>query len=293
MTTVSHSPSESDLRRYNNPVPASPAEFENGDTMTQEEFHRLYEQTPETFKAELVGGVVYISSPVYFHDDQGNELSLDNGDNLTQEEFHNIYQHAPPGLKAELVGGIVYMASPLKVTHGSNHLPLGSLFFIYEAKTRGVEAGDNTTIKLARDLEPQPDLYLRVLPACGGRTRTVHDYVVGAPECLAEVAVRSRSFDLNQKRVEYQRHGVEEYLVVVAAERRLRWFDLAAGREHDIPADGIIRLATFPGLWIDVAAVFAKDSDQMLKVMEAGLATPEHAEFVLRLEMARQRSGGG
>ena len=38
--------------------------FENGDRMDQKTFHALYEQTPEGFKAELIGGVVYVSSPV-------------------------------------------------------------------------------------------------------------------------------------------------------------------------------------------------------------------------------------
>ncbi|MGC1273508.1 MAG: Uma2 family endonuclease [Planctomycetaceae bacterium] len=32
--------------------------------MSREEFHRLYEQTPDHFKAELVGGTVYVASPV-------------------------------------------------------------------------------------------------------------------------------------------------------------------------------------------------------------------------------------
>jgi len=36
----------------------------NGDHLTQPEFHRLYEATPEDFRAELIEGVVYVSSPV-------------------------------------------------------------------------------------------------------------------------------------------------------------------------------------------------------------------------------------
>jgi Uma2 family endonuclease len=39
------------------------APFENGDHMDQKTFHRLYMQTPEGFKAELVGGIVYVASP--------------------------------------------------------------------------------------------------------------------------------------------------------------------------------------------------------------------------------------
>lgn len=33
-------------------------ELHTGDRMTRAEFHRIYEQTPEEFKAELVGGIV-------------------------------------------------------------------------------------------------------------------------------------------------------------------------------------------------------------------------------------------
>jgi hypothetical protein len=30
--------------------------------MSREEFHRIYEQMPEDFKAELIGGIVYVAS---------------------------------------------------------------------------------------------------------------------------------------------------------------------------------------------------------------------------------------
>jgi Uma2 family endonuclease len=36
----------------------------SGDRMTREEFHRAYEQTPEDFKAELIGGIVFVASPL-------------------------------------------------------------------------------------------------------------------------------------------------------------------------------------------------------------------------------------
>ncbi len=37
----------------------------NGDRMKQPEFHRRYESYPEGVRAELIGGVVYMSPPVY------------------------------------------------------------------------------------------------------------------------------------------------------------------------------------------------------------------------------------
>src|SRR5207253_742864 len=99
-------------------------------------------------------------------------LELHTGDRMTREEFHRIYQQMPEDFEAELIGGTVYVGSPLKRKHGTNHLPLGTLFFAYEGTTPGVESGDNTTILLGEKGEPQPDLYLRVLPEFGGQSRT-------------------------------------------------------------------------------------------------------------------------
>ena len=36
-------------------------ELHNGDHMTQPEFHRIYQRMPKEFKAELIGGIVYLS----------------------------------------------------------------------------------------------------------------------------------------------------------------------------------------------------------------------------------------
>ena len=63
---------------------------------------------------------------------------------MSADDFHRIYKEMPEDFKAELIGGIVYVASPLKRRHGTNHLPLGTLFFTYESNTPGVESGDNT-----------------------------------------------------------------------------------------------------------------------------------------------------
>src|SRR5205823_6033862 len=38
--------------------PSRPPELHTGDRMTREEFHRIYEQMPKEFRAELIGGIV-------------------------------------------------------------------------------------------------------------------------------------------------------------------------------------------------------------------------------------------
>jgi Uma2 family endonuclease len=217
---------------------------------------------------------------------------LHTGDRMTREEFHRIYEQMPEGFRAELIGGIVYVASPLQLRHGTNHLPLGTLFFTYEGNTPGVESGDNTTILLGEEGEPQPDLFLRILPEYGGQSRTTaDDYVAGAPELIAEIAHTNRAIDLHAKRDDYTRYGVCEYLVVCLRENRLRWFDLRANQELQPDADGVFRIRTFPGLWIHGEALLAKDYHRLMAALQQGLAMPEHAAFVSRLAAARGTGG--
>jgi Uma2 family endonuclease len=215
---------------------------------------------------------------------------LHTGDRMTRPEFHAAYERTPPGFKAELVGGIVYVASPLKRRHGSPHVVLATLFGVYRLNTPGVEAADNTTLLLGEEAEPQPNLYLRVLPEYGGQSRTTpDDYVEGAPELVAEVAHSTRALALHAKRADYTRAGVREYLVLCLREGRLRWFDLRADRELAPDPDGVLRIHCFPGLWIDVEALFEQDR-RVITVLEQGLATPEHAAFVQSLAEARAQA---
>lgn len=46
------------------PTPEDYAELRNGDRMSQKEFHRAYERMPSGFEAELIGGIVYVASPL-------------------------------------------------------------------------------------------------------------------------------------------------------------------------------------------------------------------------------------
>jgi Uma2 family endonuclease len=220
---------------------------------------------------------------------QGPTPELHSGDRMNREEFHRIYETTPEDFKAELVGGTVYVASPLSRGHGRNHLPLGALFYLYEAQTPGVESGANVTVQLGVESETQPDLYLRILPECGGQSRTSRDdYVEGPPELIAEVAHSSRAIDLHAKREDYARHGVLEYLVLCVREGELRWFDLQADRELQPDEDGVLRVRTFPGLWIHREALLTRDHPRLMDTLQQGLASSEHAAFVARLASVGQ-----
>ena len=216
-------------------------------------------------------------------------FELQTGDRMTREEFHRLYEQTPEDFQAELIGGIVYVASPRKLAHGENHLLLGSLFAAYHGSSPGVQCGDNTTVLLGDQGEPQPDLLLRILPEYGGQSETTgDDYVLGAPELIAEIAHSSRAIDLHAKRDDYTRYGVCEYLVLCIREGELRWFDLRKDRELEPGDDGIYRIGVFPGLWIDGAALLARDHSRMMAVLQEGLSSAEHEEFVRRLAANRQ-----
>jgi hypothetical protein len=223
---------------------------------------------------------------------------LYNGDRMSQAEFHRRYEAYPDDVKIELVGGIVYMSSPLRRPHGSYHSKLSFALELYSSATPGVEGGIDATTILGEESEPQPDLHLRIVSECGGRSHVNEDeYIVGPPELLAEVAHSSLAIDMNQKRQDYERAGVGEYIVLCVEERELHWFDFTA-RGAEIPPNrqGVWRSRVFPGLWLDGAALLAPDSARLEAVLRKGLASREHAAFVRKLERARrqaERGGGG
>ncbi len=75
--------------------------LENGDRLTREEFHRRYEAMPENVKAELIKGVVYMSSPVRVTkhgQPHGKMMSL-----------LGVYRLSTVGV--DLLGNVTYIAS--------------------------------------------------------------------------------------------------------------------------------------------------------------------------------------
>jgi Uma2 family endonuclease len=211
---------------------------------------------------------------------------LEAGDRLDQKTFHERYEAMPPHIKAELIGGVVYMPSPLKPRHGRMHTRVMTWLGHYEEETPGVEACDNTTAILGPESEPQPDGYLIVLPTCGGQTSLNSDgYYVGPPELIAEVSSTSQSIDLHGKRSDYEQAGVKEYIVITLRKPHVYWFIARNGRFEELAPgpDGLLRSETFPGLWLDPAALLRRDGKQVRQVLQQGLASPEHAAFVARL----------
>jgi Uma2 family endonuclease len=215
---------------------------------------------------------------------------LEAGDRLTRAEFERRYEAMPHLKKAELIEGVVYMPSPVRLRrHGKPHAHLIGWLVAYETGTPGVETGDNSTARLDLDNEPQPDALLLIDPARGGQARVSDDdYVEEAPELVGEVASSSVSYDLHTKLNVYRRNGVREYLVWRVVDREIDWFVLRDGQyERQKPdAAGYLRSEVFPGLWLDPVALVRGDLPRLMAVLQQGLASPEHAAFVARLNPA-------
>jgi len=212
---------------------------------------------------------------------------LEAGDRLSRAEFERRY-NAMPGLKrAELIEGVVYMPSPVRLRrHGGPHFDLITWLGTYKAGTPGVIGADNASTRLDLDNEPQPDAVLFIDPANGGRARiSPDDYVEGAPELVAEVASSSVSYDLTVKLKVYRRNGVCEYLVWRVLDRQIDWFVLREGEYVRLPLNeaGLYRSEVFPGLWLDPTALVGGDMTTVIAALQRGLASPEHAAFVSRL----------
>jgi Uma2 family endonuclease len=211
---------------------------------------------------------------------------LENGDHLTRSEFERRYAAMPHLKKAELIEGRVYVGSPVRLrSHGQPHGIAVTWLNVYAAATPGTLVADNATVRLDRDNEPQPDAFLMILPECGGQALLdVDDYVSGAPELVVEVTASTVGYDLHEKLNAYRRNGVREYAVVRTLDGEVDWFVLTEERyTPQTPGDdGVLRSTVFPGLWLEAEALFA-DTARMLSVLQQGLVSPEHAEFVASL----------
>ncbi len=180
------------------------------------------------------------------------------------------------------------MGSPVSPrNHGIPHTQVMGWLDRFVEATPGVEAADNSTIRLDLNNMPQPDACLFILPQAGGRITFSEDgYIAGAPELIAEVASSSASYDLHAKLQAYQRNGIPEYVVWRTREKVVDWFVLRDGEYHRLEPgeDGIYRSEVFPGLWLDWKALVDGDRSGTTRALNLGLASPEHAAFVDRLK---------
>ena len=218
---------------------------------------------------------------------------LENGDRLTRSEFERRYQAMPLLKKAELIEGVVYVPSPVRYTsHAKPHGFVVAWISVYAAATPGVDFGDNATVRLDMDSEPQPDVLLRIDEQLGGQSRvSSDDYIEGGPELVVEIAASSASYDLHDKLSVYRRNQVQEYLVWRVYEQQFDWWRLREGAYVPLQADaaGVVCSEVFPGLWLAVPALLDGHLAEVLGVLQTGLATSEHLAFVEQLQSLRSQ----
>ncbi len=212
---------------------------------------------------------------------------LEAGDQLTRSEFERRFETMPGLKKAELIEGEVYMPSPVRWNqHAGPHADFIGWLVHYRAHTPGIRVGDNGSIRLDMENEPQPDAAMIIEPAFGGQvTLDAADYVVGGPELTGEIAASSVSIDLHKKFRVYRRNQVKEYVVWRVLDRAIDWFVQRDGEFERLPlsAAGHYQSETFPGLWLDPSAMAHGDLAKVLQVLDLGFATPAHEAFVAHL----------
>ncbi len=180
------------------------------------------------------------------------------------------------------------MAAALRFkSHGQPHGNLTTWMGVYKVMTPGVEMGVEPTVRLDLRNEPQPDAVLMIEPDRGGQAKfSEDDYIIGAPELVAEIAASSAAIDSTDKKQAYQRNGIQEYIIWRVFDRQLDWFSLQNGAYVTLPvdADGVIRSQVFPGLWLAVNGLLSGDMVQVLEIVQAGIQSEAHGKFVARLK---------
>lgn len=211
---------------------------------------------------------------------------LESGDRLSRAEFQRRYSLYPEIKKAELVDGVVIVGGPVYAQHSEFHADFGTLLGFYRAHTSGLRLADNQSVVLDDQNEVQPDLCVRFEVPGGSRVeKTEEGLYVGPPEFVVEVAASSAADDLHSKLELYRRSGVGEYFVILAYEREVRLFRLADGVYELIrpDEDGVLRSQVLPGFWFRADRFWEGRVAELIELVEEGIASPEHREFVERL----------
>jgi Uma2 family endonuclease len=197
------------------------------------------------------------------------------GDHLSASEFLRRYEAAGEDVKAELINGVVYIMLPAHFeAHGKPDSIISMWLSHYAAFTASVEHATAATVKLSRLDVPQPDSLLFVKAEALGNCRvTPDDYLVGAPEFVAEISASSASNDSREKLQAYLRAGVREYLIWRTYDQTVDWFVLREDEyvRFEPDGEGILRSPHLPGLWLNTKALLAHERREVLRSLDEGL----------------------
>jgi len=212
---------------------------------------------------------------------------LESGDRLRRAEFERRYEAMPWVKKAELIEEVAYVGSPVRQkSHSKPHSLIITWLGTYCAATPGADVGDNATVRLDLDNEPQPDALLRIEPEAGGHSRiSEDDYIEGPPELVVEIAASSASYDLHDKLHAYRRNMIQEYIVWRIYDQQIDWWELEEGEYQRLTPteDGVVHSRVFPSLCLNIPALLKGDLADVLATLQSALKHEAHAAFVARL----------
>ncbi len=207
-----------------------PPPLESGDHLSTDEFHRRYLEHPEIKRAELVDGVVYVSSPV------GNQHSVPHGSVVG---WLYVYKLRTPGVHLA-VDGTTFLPT------GDEVQPDGCLYRLPPlGNIRVIERQEGK--RKSRYLEGVPDLVFEV--AASSASYDLHSKKrayerSGVPEYIA--------WQVYEARIDWFRLVDGRYVTI----------------EPD--ANGIIESTTFPGLRLAVAKMLDGDDAGVIAELNAG-----------------------
>ena len=111
-------------------------------------------------------------------------------------------------------------------------------------------------------------------------------YLVGAPELVVEISASTLSVDTNEKYKAYEKHCVKEYLLWDTKSNCVTWY--VRNRTKFVAMKptraGMLKSKTFPGLWLDVAAMLNGDLNLVMQILNEGLASAPHGQYVKRFK---------
>ena len=234
------------------PVPP----LRNGDRMDADEFLRRYWATPEDFRAELIGGVVDVSSPA--------------GSQSTPAEGHGdpLFDLITwLGMYRTVVSGVAGATDATTVL-GPHAVPQPDACLRIQPEAGGQSGrtddgliagapefvGEVSNSSTRTDLGPKLEDY---------RAAGVREYLVW------------RTAD-----------GELDWFVLRGAGDAARFEPLAEN-------GGILKSEAFPGLWLDRAALLRREMRAVSATLRRGLESPEHHAFASRLEAALAARAAG
>jgi Uma2 family endonuclease len=131
------------------------------------------------------------------------------------------------------------------------------------------ETANDSTWIIDKSSTVQPDCFLRYVQ--GNSWLDEQSYLRGAPELVVEISASTVSMDSHQKKANYERAGVREYIVWRVIDKVIdiwRYDDQTKSFLAAPPnADRIWSSAVFPGLVLDLAAVMEMNSQAAIRHM--------------------------